>query len=238
MMEIKDTRLGITMDKEGRKKSNKLLIEYFLDIIEKNKPTCTMEIGAFSAEFTRDIKIKYPEVKTFAFEANPYNFEFFSKKYEFEKKEINYINKAISDKEEIVTFNIQIKINDREIDRIRGNNSIIERNQENTDYEKVSVNATSLSDFIKENSLENEKIILWVDVEGANEKLLKGSKNILDKVDMIFIEVEEKQYWKDQWLESDVNDFLTKNNFNLIARDGEYEFQYNQIYINKNIKNF
>ena len=37
---------------------------------------------------------------------------------------------------------------------------------------------------------------------------------------------------------TDVNDLLTENNFSLIARDGEYEFQYNQIYINKNIKNF
>lgn len=233
---IKDTRNGLSMEKkEDRDLSNKILVEYFFELIKKNTPTCSIELGAFSADFSRNIKNKYNNMKVFAFEANPYNFEFFSEKYEFDKLGIEYINKAVSDKEEVLNFNIQRKIKDRELSPIRGNNSIMERNQENTDYENVLVNTISISNFVIENQIESERIVLWVDVEGANEKALKGCEKILDKVSLIFIEVEEKEYWINQWLENNVRDFLTSNNFVLVARDGEYEHQYNQIYINQNI---
>lgn len=235
-MEIKDTRIGLSMNKkEDRTKSNKLLVEYFFNLIDRDKPTCSIELGAFSAEFSRTIKEKNPDIKSIAFEANPYNFDFFSEKYNFKEIGIDYINRAVSDTQETISFIIQKKINNVEISPIRGNNSIMDRNNDNIEYEKVNINSIVLSDFIKENSLESEKIVLWIDVEGANEKVLKGCENIIENVNLIFIEVEEKEYWKNQWLEKNVRDFLTKNGFILVARDGEYEEQYNQIYVNKKI---
>lgn len=231
-----DTRNKLDMRiKEDRDKSNKILVDYFLEIIDRTKPTCIIEIGAFSAEFSRKLREINKNLKIFAFEANTYNFDVFSNKYDFKERNINYINKAISDKNEVITFNIQKKINEKEVSPIRGNNSILERNQINTEYEEVYVESTSLSCFIEQNSLENEKISLWIDVEGANQQVLKGCEKVLNKINLIFIEVEEKEFWKEQWLESDVNEFMSKNNFTLIARDGEYEKQYNQIYINNSI---
>lgn len=232
-----DTRIGLDMSlKEDRFKSNKILVDKFFEIIENIKPTCVFEIGAFSAEFSRNIKSKYPEIKSFAFEANPYNFKHFNDLFKFEDLDIKYINKAISDKSGDVTFLIQKKINDNEVSPIRGNNSIMTRNVENIEYEEVKVNSISLSDFIKENSISNEIIILWIDCEGYNEFVLNGCIDILNEVYAIFIEVEEKSFWENQWLEKDVEFFLTNNGFFLSARDGEYERQYNQIYL-KFIKN-
>lgn len=230
-----DTRVGLNMNvKEDRFKSNKILVDNFFQIIDDIKPTCVFEIGAFSAEFSRNIKNKHPEIKSFAFEANPYNFKHFNELLKFEDLGINYINKAISDKSDEVNFLIQKRINDTEISPIRGNNSIMSRNSENIEYEEVKVASISLSDFIKENSIVDDTIALWIDCEGYNEFVLNGCKEILNRVYAIFIEVEEKNFWKDQWLEEDVRNFLTNNGFHLFSRDGEYERQYNQIYL-KNI---
>jgi hypothetical protein len=114
---------------KDRNHSNKLLVEYFFELIEKISPTCTLELGAFSAEFSRNIKKKYPKTKVYAFEANPYNFEEFSNRYAFYTDDIHYINKAVSSEDGTLTFSIQKKINRKEIKPVRGNNSILERTE-------------------------------------------------------------------------------------------------------------
>jgi hypothetical protein len=98
------------------------------------------------------------------------------------------------------------------------------------------VDCVSVDSFVSKNLLDSESIVLWIDVEGASREVLEGCKKTLDKVSAILIEVEEKEYWNNQWLEKDVRKFLTENNFILVARDGEYEYQYNQIYIKNDIK--
>lgn len=227
-----DTRLNLNMNlKEDRITSNKILVDYLFIIIDEINPTFSIEIGAFSAEFSKKIKNTYPKIESYAFEANPYNFSYFLKEYNYEKNGINYINMAISDSNDEIEFKIQKEINGKEVNPVRGNNSIMDRIQENTKYEILKVNSTSLDIFVSENKINLKNVILWIDVEGANEKVLKGCEKILDFVSIIFIEVEEKEYWEGQWLERNVYDFLTKRGFNLIARDGEYISQYNEIYI-------
>lgn len=230
-----DTRLGLSMEvKDDRIKSNRLLVDCLLDLIESHKPKCFIEIGAYSADFSRRIKSLYTDAKSYAFEANPYNFSYFSKKYDFNNIGVNYINMAISEKIGSIKFNIQKNIMGADIDPIAGNNSILERNREGVDYESVEVDSSSVFDFVFKNKIEDD-ICLWIDVEGAGEQVLKGCNGIFDKVMFVFIEVEEERYWKEQWLESDVRTFLENNDFILFARDGEYAHQYNQIYINKRI---
>lgn len=230
-----DTRIGLDMSlKEDRVKSNKILVDSFFQIIENIKPTCIFEIGAFSAEFSRNFKSKYPEIKSYAFEANPYNFNHFNKLFKFNDLDIKYINMAISDRTDVISFLIQKKINDIDISPIRGNNSLMYRTSGNIEYEEVKVNSISLVDFIEMNSILDDFIVLWIDCEGYNEFVLKGCKDILNKVYAIFIEVEENTFWENQWLEKDVRNFLTNNGFTLFARDGEYEKQYNQIYLKSN----
>lgn len=214
--------------------SNVLLVDYFLELIKRNKPNTFIEIGANSAEFSRRIRECYDDIDIYAFEANPYNHKLYSEKYDFKSLNINYINKAVSDVDGKIKFNIQKKINDKEIGPIRGNNSILERTSPNVEYEVIEVDSLNITNFVHSNKIKND-VSLWIDVEGANSIVLIGCKGILDKVNLIFIEVEEHKFWKDQWLETEVNEFLTSFGFHLIARDGEYSKQYNQIYMKNNI---
>lgn len=53
----------------------------------------------------------------------------------------------------------------------------------------------------------------------------------IDQFACIYIEVEDFQKWKGQWLSFDVMKHLILNGFIPIARDFEYEMQYNIIFI-------
>ena len=234
---IKDTSSGLDIQQaEYRKKSNDILVAYFFDLLQKIQPTCSFEIGAFSAEFSRRLKKIYPDIHAYAFEANPYNHKHFSQKYSFEG--INYINKAVSDQDGKLIFNIQKSINDVYIDPIRGNNSILERVSAGIEYDKVEVDAISLTSFVRINNLCTQKMALWLDVEGAIEQVLKGCQSMFDNIDIIFVEVEDIKFWKDQWVQEDVYKFLIEHGYTLIAKDQEYLKQYNQIYIKKTYEQF
>lgn len=234
---VKNTLDGLDIQQpEHRKQSNVILVDYFFELISLLQPTCSFEIGAFSAEFSRKLKGIYPNILSYAFEANQHNHKHFSQKYSFEG--VEYINKAISDKDETVIFNIQKTINGTNVDPIRGNNSILERTCADIEYEKVEVDAMSLTSFVLANELHHESMVLWLDVEGAVKQVLTGCINILNNVNIIFIEVEDIKFWKDQWTQEEVYNFLTNQGFTLIAKDQEYLKQYNQIYINNKYEQF
>lgn len=229
MSNIKDTREGLDLNKpEDRKQSNVLLVEYFFSLIEELPISCSFEIGAFSAEFSRKLRNLRSDINVFAFEANPYNYEHFTKKENFNN--IQYINKAVSNVNGTVEFKLQKTFNGVELNPIRGNNSLFEKNSTSIVYNTIEVESIRLSDFVINNNLQNLATVLWIDVEGASQLVLEGCVDVLPQTELIFIEVEEHNFWKNQWLESDVNLFLTNHGFKLIARDGEYGKQYNQIY--------
>jgi hypothetical protein len=71
----------------------------FLKITQRIKATHSIEVGAYSAEFSKSM-LKFSEY-VYAFEANPYVFNKFKISI---PKEITYINLAISDKKEIINF--------------------------------------------------------------------------------------------------------------------------------------
>lgn len=229
MYSLKDTREGLDLNKsEDRKQSNILLVEYFFDLIQQIPIKCSFEIGAFSAEFSRKLKALYSDVNIFAFEANPYNYKHFTKTQDFNG--IQYLNKAVSDTNGTIEFKIQKTINGVEQNPVRGNNSLFEKTAANIVYDTVTVESVRLSDFVANNNLQELPTVLWIDVEGASQLILEGSIGVLRQTQLIFIEVEEINFWKKQWLEPDVNKFLSNHGFKLIARDGEYNKQYNQIY--------
>lgn len=195
---------------------SKDLADKFISLQEKIKPDIYIEVGAFDAEFSRTIYSKIPNAKIWAFEANPY---VHSKNYPI--LGIEYINKAVSDRVGSIEFEIQ-----KDVQPDAVNNSIMKRNEDKP-YEYIMVESITLNDILSEFS----NICLWIDCEGANREVLLGASEILSKVSSIFIEVEQIEYWKDQWLDTDVIGYLESFGFKLIDRDYQYPGQYNCIFI-------
>jgi len=218
--------------------SQELLSKYFYYLQEILNPESTFEVGAFESDFSKKIKKQIPKIECWAFEANPYNFEYFSKRNHFYSIGINYINLAVSNETGEIDFYIQDKIlsTNEEIDKIRGNNSILNRCDENISYISTRVKSISLNDFFKNFNLVDKTKSLWIDVEGASENVLVGCSKSFENILSIMIEVENKEYWKDQWFSNDVIKYLEEKGFYPIMRDYWIDnSQYNIVFLNEKI---
>jgi FkbM family methyltransferase len=181
-----------------------------------------IEVGAHAAEFSQEIS-RLLNIRSLAIEANPHVF------YKYNKNildnRILYLNYAVSDKNGTVDLLVHE-------DTLAGNNSIKIRLGEH-DFKKYSVKAYTLDSLLEEMKISFNNAALWVDCEGANREVLVGALNTLPKCSSIFIETENRDYWQDQWLTSDVIDFLESNGFYMLASEKIYEAQRNIIFVRK-----
>ena len=226
------------------------LVDLFFLIQEEVKPKISIEVGANSAEFSKKIKQDQTDIKSWAFEANPYVHKHYADS--LQNAGVEYINAAITNKIGKTRFLIQeAYLNNGEwdgkrINRIIGNNSLLIRDQDDVLYSAPKIDCHTLDGFFIDSGTLNssETVCMWIDVEGATEQVLSSSNKTLKQADSIFIEVEDFKFWQDQWLAEDVIKFLVSQDFVPIARDYEYEKQNNYIFIksklmdNSNILNF
>jgi FkbM family methyltransferase len=196
------------------------LSDTFMYLQKELCPTMSIEVGAHNAEFSKAMLGKIEKI--YAFEASP---DVHDRVVKDLPDGIKYLNLAVSDKAGIIKFEIQ----ERTEPSITGNNTIKNR-LEDTEYRYVYIKTVSLDDYFVDM---DENICLWIDVEGANEEVLLGAKNILKKVSSIHIEVETIPFWKNQWLYEDVSQYLAGYGFkeHSSANVDIYGHQKNIIYL-------
>ena len=213
------------------------LEHFYIELQKVLNPECIFEIGAFEAKFSMTVKKKIPSVESWAFEANPFNYEHFNNLNNFKALDINYLNLALSDVDGKIKFFIQDKEKEtgKSIDPVRGNNSILNRNDDTVEYREVEVQSSTLKKFMEEKSLFEKTKSMWIDVEGSNKNLLKDNSECFKNVLSILIEVEEKEYWKTQWICSDVVEYFSDIGFIPIARDFDDNSQYNIVFVNEEL---
>ena len=215
-----------------RDRSNRLLVALFKKILKKCPVDCVYEVGANSAKFSIEVREEGLVEKCVAFEANPYNYDIFTRAYNYEALGIKYLNLAVSDSDGTIQFQLMRNNPEGEVPYAIGNNSILKREETNITYEECSVRSVRLDSFCVEDASAKA---LWIDVEGAQASVLSGATETIQKTKAIFIEVEELQYWQKQWLVSDVTKFLENLGFVPVARDFEYSHQYNIIFVRKDL---
>lgn len=196
------------------------VLSKFIKIQNLLKPDISVEIGAFDADFS--MSMSQFDIEVFAFEASPFVY----KRYKDNLKSINYINKAVSDKNGTISFEVQPG-NDPSV---IGNNSIKNRNM-SADYKYIDVESVSIDEYFKEKQFSNG--VMWIDVEGASREVLTGSTNRLKDFSSICIELELEDFWKDAWKRDDVVSFLESNGFCMIHESYAYNGQNDAIFIKK-----
>lgn len=182
-------------------------------------PDVSIEVGAHAAEFSNAMAMA--GIRAYAFEASPFVYERFKDEMH---PGVKYINKAVSYQDDVVMFQIDKRFDPSEV----GHNTIMKR-AEDLDYEYVKVESVALDDFAGM----AKNVALWIDCEGANREVLEGARKILKEVSSIHIEVETKEFWKNQWLLEDVENYLTGYGFKEFARANvdDYGHQVNIIYV-------
>ena len=210
------------------------LRELHIAIQQVLQPTVSIEIGAWEAEFSHEIKNKLPDIDAWAFEANEHNYKAnVGKAY---KAGVHYTHLAIADFTGATRFMMQERTLDgRVYGKEIGNNSLLQRTEGNIVYHAPRVGCTTLDTFFvdSERITATDRICLWIDVEGASKQVLSKSNALLSQTVSVFIEVEHKPFWDDQWLFEDVDKFLSSHGFVSIAHDNQTEFQNNHLYVKK-----
>lgn len=208
-------------------KSVELLDEVFMELVTKSDPCARfIEAGAFNGETSRLVQRCLPNTNVYAFEANPYNYQHF--KPLFADSNANYIHLALANHNNEVEFKVHTDIQGTTMPKIKGNDSLLSRSDEGVSYEHIKVKCTTLDDYFADNI--SCKTAMWIDLEGAAYEALLGASQLLKSVNVLKIEVEDRQFWENQKLSGDIIKLLSTHGFVQLMRDYEYDGQYNILF--------
>ena len=218
-------------DHDTRARSTVLLNAVFHDLVLLAGPELFIEAGAFDAEASLRVSAEVAGCRVVAFEANPYVHDRFSRSTDYAARRVEYRHQALADVPGEVSFFVIASSASGIEDRLEGYNSLLKRAGGDwlgdVAYEEVTVPATTLD---HEFGNVNGPIAMWMDVEGATEAVLSGAKAFLDRCDVIKVEVEERAFWTEQWLVADVVAEMARHGLEPLARDIEYDEQYNVVF--------
>lgn len=229
---MQQARLHDLSTKAGRSRSAAALQGLFRSLQEVLKPEFTVEIGAHSAQFSQDMSRL--GIEAHAFEANPYNHAAFAGQIAKFAPDVRYHHMAVSDADGQATFQIRLDDSGQAMRRT-GSNSLLPREDNTTAYEMVTVPACRLDTFLNQTALKGREFSAWIDVEGALGKVTAGFGPALQSCLSLIVEVEEKRYWQDQMLVQDVMAYLDGQGMVPVARDFEYVYQYNMVYVRRDV---
>jgi FkbM family methyltransferase len=197
--------------------SNLKIVELFYEKAIQCNPTEFIEVGCFEGSASKHLSTKLPNCRVTAYEANPINFEHFSK--ELTNYNINYVNKAISN------FNgdtIFFLLNPTK----KNIKSSLAKRSKPRKTTPVLVKCDTLNNL---HYNVNHTYCMWIDAEGVGYEVLEGASDILDNTKYILIEVEKEQFWVGQKLDTDVISLLKLKGFAAVAKDREFS-QYNILF--------
>jgi len=210
-------------EKKYRKESSRVIDKFFFTALTKLKLELLLECGAHEA--SASIKAQKLGLKAIAIEANPITFT--EKTSQSKKYGVDAVNIGLGSEEGNLVFYTPTE-------NPGAGNATFQKRLD-VEYEEIAVQVTTIDSILKDKDCTNNKIALWVDVEGFSRDVLKGAEGLLknDKCQLIKIEVETYPYFAGQALATEIDDYLAGFGFVAIIADAEYKEQFNLIYIKK-----
>jgi FkbM family methyltransferase len=196
---------ALQLEKVKRKWLSSLSVDFIFDI------------GASDGGFARKIKDIYPKAEIHSFEALPESYEKLKARCAH-LENFHAVHVALSDKPGEIEFYL--------CDNNTGSSSMLEM----TDIHKeayphtaknsvLRVNAIRLDDYAQDLQLEQRKVLMKLDVQGAEKIVLDGSLATLTFVDIIFCEINFVETYKGCVLFSELNKFFEQHNFTLAGME-------------------
>ena len=216
-----------------------VLREIFDGLCVLLRPSIVCDIGAFNGDESYRIANLLPQAKICAFEASPRNFQqFFVENTRFEKiPNFRIEHSAVSDMNGEISFNV-LDAGAEGSDWRRAANSILSRTDDIVGN-SVTVNSITLDSYFGADRIDTNLFALWIDVEGALEKVLLGADHVLKRTLLIRTEVEWKELWTGQKLAPEMKALIESKGF-MVFGDTFQQNAYDQsdvVFINKNVLN-
>jgi len=150
-----------------------------------------LEIGAFEADFSINIKRKHPDAIVMAFEANPVVAAKFGNSAR--RHGVDYREVAIGRVDGTVQINVPVIINNTKMPDVNRMASLYEIGLRDSTTYAVDVPSFTLDTVSQGQGDINT--LLWIDVEGAADAVIDGAKMLLNNVEVIICEVESRKCW-------------------------------------------
>ncbi len=197
---------------------DKYLRDLFDRLLLAFKPDTLCDVGAFNGEETFRFAELMPEANIFAFEASDLNYSQFWVGNERLKRYTNVkiINQAITDYTGTVDFNV-LDAEDTAADWRRASNSLVETRADGLKSRKITVPCTTLDDFFAPLAIDDRTFMLWIDVEGALDRVLDGATSVLERTIGMRVEVEWKELWANQKLAPELKSRLEAHGFFVVG---------------------
>jgi len=195
----------------------------FLHLVTVLRPDVVCDIGAFDGATSLAVKELATGCEVHAFEANP---ETHSRCVaDMTARGIPYRNLAVSDMEGRTTIHAPQG-------KHAGKTSLLLRNGE-TAYDSFEVETRTLDALFTDRlSPKGPSFFLWIDVEGAAERILAGAPNVLRQTLAVFIECETYPFWQEGGSAGRIAETLMQAGFVPVARDREYgDKQFNVLFV-------
>ncbi len=214
-----------------RATSARALDDLFFAVVRILEPSLFIEAGAKKAEASFRVREMSKDIRIVAFEASPENFKKFSAELAFESNNIEYIHAAVSDKPGSVIFYNVTEIRGEKVWNNFGASSILQRKDSGSKFTEVTVPAFTLDSQFAE----SERCVLWIDVEGANEQVIVGGRNVLARADAVLIETSYEPIWDGEWTAAKVIAELFDLGLIPVARDFEYRRNFNILFVRRSL---
>jgi FkbM family methyltransferase len=203
------------------------LVEFFRKLCLRISPSVVLEVGAHEATFSRWAAHALPDARVTAFEANPYVHEKFADR--LARTRVEYLNLCVGPVNGEVELHLPKQIRGEERS-LASKMASLNLHTLADEHVQVSVPSVRLDDRLDLSP--DDRVVMWIDVEGATQTVLEGSGTVLDRTRALIVEVENQAVWEGQWLDTDVAAHLRRNGMVPVARDvAARPHRYNVVYV-------
>ena len=178
-----------------------------------------VDIGAHQGQFALISKYKFKSAKIYSFDPLKNSMMKYSQILKV-KDGCTFFNTAIGNTNSLKKINISKKDDSSSILTITDQQTKTFKNTEKIDEEDIKIQ--KLNDCIDKNTL-NKPCLMKIDVQGYELEVLKGSEQLLKYFDYLYIECSSVEFYKNQPLFDDINNWLNKRNFSFVKSYNDYK---------------
>lgn len=192
-------------------------------------PEVILDVGSMDGSDSKKFKKLVRDAEVTAFEANPDNYRAMCADNDLQKLGIRVVHRLVSNLAGNRSFFVQRPIH-ATTGFNRGTSSAMQSNEQGMKTEEVHLDAVRIDSFLTQEYPEIKSAALWIDVEGYAYEVLESIREAQDRIYLIHVEVETKEIWLGQKVESDILALANSMGFILVAR-GAHEVQRDLILI-------
>ena len=195
-----------------KKEAEQLKIQKW-NFLKKVPIKTIIDVGANEGQFVEEILNIFPLAEIYSFEPLGDCYEKLMSNFRNNKKVHTY-NFALGEQDGEITFSRSSASPSSSILKMGDLHKKLYPHTANLVEEKVKIKR--LDDVFADVNLENE-VLLKIDVQGAEEKVIKGGSSVLKKANMIITEVSYATLYENQPLFRDIMNLLEKYGFSYIG---------------------